>query len=235
MRVWDVHPGYLSRNSLLGQHGEIHAVYRVIQGGKKGYSNHPETLRWQGHLHKLKAAHDLTAREMQLRGFRHHTPMDPDNNNTGQGEPGLVDPLVMQFELLGRKYQIAETCGRIPLPHLSSEIWRQHKYSVMARGNNCCREVLDLLDNRSDLPINRAQDLIKLIHGIMARQVMEEALAKTAEQIWSDLEDDANSEEKHVFVAWPAGDFPGLISFLYTLAIKHNRRSVLQSTIFSDI
>ncbi|MDD4764978.1 MAG: pyrimidine dimer DNA glycosylase/endonuclease V, partial [Atribacterota bacterium] len=27
MRVWDVHPGYLSDKSLLGEHVEIHALF----------------------------------------------------------------------------------------------------------------------------------------------------------------------------------------------------------------
>lgn len=35
MRVWDLHPGYLSRQSLLGQHAEIHAVHAVIYDQKK--------------------------------------------------------------------------------------------------------------------------------------------------------------------------------------------------------
>ena len=35
IRVWDVHPGYLSRTRLLGEHREIHAVWTVITEEKK--------------------------------------------------------------------------------------------------------------------------------------------------------------------------------------------------------
>ncbi|MFW5896791.1 MAG: pyrimidine dimer DNA glycosylase/endonuclease V, partial [Bacillota bacterium] len=31
MRVWDIHPGYLDRGGLLGQHAEIHAVWSVLR------------------------------------------------------------------------------------------------------------------------------------------------------------------------------------------------------------
>ncbi len=59
MRVWDVNPGYLNRQSLLAEHREIHAVFVVITAGKKGYSRHPETLRWYDKLAALKQRHDL--------------------------------------------------------------------------------------------------------------------------------------------------------------------------------
>ena len=48
MRVWDINPGYLNRQSLLGEHRELQAVVVVLRDEKKGYSNHPETRRWIG-------------------------------------------------------------------------------------------------------------------------------------------------------------------------------------------
>jgi hypothetical protein len=45
MRVWDIHPGFLNRQSLLGEHREIHAIHTIVSRQKKGYSRHPETLR----------------------------------------------------------------------------------------------------------------------------------------------------------------------------------------------
>ena len=43
--------------------------------GKKGYSRHPETLRWRGRLEALKVRHDLLVSEMRLRGYKHHSPV----------------------------------------------------------------------------------------------------------------------------------------------------------------
>jgi hypothetical protein len=46
MRVWDVAAGYLNRGSLLGEHREIHGIAAILSHGMRGYSRHPETLRW---------------------------------------------------------------------------------------------------------------------------------------------------------------------------------------------
>jgi len=46
MRIWDLSPGYLNRDSLLGEHRELHGLYSILVNGKQGYSRHPETLRW---------------------------------------------------------------------------------------------------------------------------------------------------------------------------------------------
>jgi len=46
MRIWDLHPGYLDRKRLLGEHRELHGLFNVVYLGKKGYARHPETLRW---------------------------------------------------------------------------------------------------------------------------------------------------------------------------------------------
>ena len=48
MRVWDIHPGYLNRDSLLSEHRELHGVAAILSQGLKGYSAHPKTRRWAG-------------------------------------------------------------------------------------------------------------------------------------------------------------------------------------------
>jgi len=35
MRIWDIHPGYLNRQSLLGEHRELHGIFSIITN-KKG-------------------------------------------------------------------------------------------------------------------------------------------------------------------------------------------------------
>ena len=34
MRIWDVNPGYLNRQSLLGEHRELHAIFSIIKNNK---------------------------------------------------------------------------------------------------------------------------------------------------------------------------------------------------------
>ena len=38
MRVWDLAAGYLNRQSLLGEHRELHGIYSIITENKAGYA-----------------------------------------------------------------------------------------------------------------------------------------------------------------------------------------------------
>jgi Pyrimidine dimer DNA glycosylase len=75
MRVWDVNPGYLNQQSLLGEHREIHAIVSILTDGMRGYARHPETRRWAKALWALKTRHDLVVSEMELRGYHHRSPV----------------------------------------------------------------------------------------------------------------------------------------------------------------
>lgn len=77
MRVWDVPPEKLCRNHLLGEHRELHAIWSILIKGKRGYSRHPETLRWRGKLKALYRRHKEVAKEMETRGYRHCSGLDP--------------------------------------------------------------------------------------------------------------------------------------------------------------
>ncbi|MFC2157762.1 pyrimidine dimer DNA glycosylase/endonuclease V [Acidobacteriota bacterium] len=76
MRIWDVSPSLLCRQHLLGEHRELHAVWNILTLGKKGYSTHPETKRWEGKLKALYNRHQDLVDEMQKRGYNHHTDLD---------------------------------------------------------------------------------------------------------------------------------------------------------------
>jgi hypothetical protein len=131
MRIWDLNPGYLNRQSLLGEHRELHGIVSIIVNGKKGYSKHPETLRWVDYGWALKMRHELLAAEMSLRGFKEKTPVVTDSNE-GAWPAKYIDAPQEQFTLLADKYEKKEQ-GRIPLPRNAQQVWSQHKYSVMAR------------------------------------------------------------------------------------------------------
>ena len=129
MRVWDVPAGYLNRQSLLAEHAEVHGLYSILLNGKKGYSRHPETLRWAGCLSGLAMRHEWLAAEMRLRGFSEKTPLKRERPLWPQE---WVTPPGRQYDLLKTKYA-GRQAGRIPLPRNPQELWAHHKYSVMAR------------------------------------------------------------------------------------------------------
>jgi hypothetical protein len=133
VRVWDVNPGYLNRQSLLGEHRELHAIVSIIKNNKKGYSRHPETLRWFGFGWALNQRHRLLAAEMKLRGYVDRSPVLLKTRHQEWPEV-FVDPPTNQFSILAKKYKDKEQ-GRIPLPKNVQQLWAQHKYSVMARDN----------------------------------------------------------------------------------------------------
>ncbi len=76
MRIWDLSPSILCRQHLLGEHRELHALWTVITQNKKGYSKHPETLRWVGKLKALYNRHTELVKEMRNRGYNHHSDLD---------------------------------------------------------------------------------------------------------------------------------------------------------------
>lgn len=139
MRVWDVHPGYLNRQSLLGEHRELHGVVSILTRERKGYSSHPETKRWKGLGWALAQRHRLLAAEMAFRGYRDRTPVRL-RSAAEQWPETYIDTPGSQFALLADKYQGRES-GRIPLPRTSHELWSHHKYSVMARSQTAYREI----------------------------------------------------------------------------------------------
>ncbi len=83
MRIWDLSPSILCRNHLLGEHRELHAMWTVITENKKGYSRHPETLRWVGKLKALYNRHKELIKEMKVRGYNHYSEL---NKNLALGK-----------------------------------------------------------------------------------------------------------------------------------------------------
>lgn len=99
MRIWDVSPGYLNRQSLLGEHRELHGLVSIITNGKKGYSQHPETLRWVNFGWALRMRHQQLSAEMALRGYRDNTPVNL-MTNTNKWPEEFIDTPAQQYALL---------------------------------------------------------------------------------------------------------------------------------------
>lgn len=139
MRIWDINPGYLNRQSLLGEHRELHGIVSIVVNRKKGYSNHPETKRWMGYGWALKRRHRELSSEMALRGYVDKSPVMTRSKN-GAWPEYYIDSPETQFRLLEKKYEGKEK-GRIPIPKNEQELWSQHKYSVLARDNKRYKEI----------------------------------------------------------------------------------------------
>jgi len=137
MRIWDIDPGFLNDKSLLGEHRELHGIASILLNNKKGYSRHPETLRWRESLGALAMRHRLLVAEMALRGFKHHSPLAGIVQAVAWPEVWIDSP-GDQYQLLRQKYRDRPE-GRIPLPRNGQELWARHKYSVMARDYNAYR------------------------------------------------------------------------------------------------
>jgi hypothetical protein len=103
VRIWDLPPKILCRQHLLGEHRELHAIWAVITKKKIGYSRHPETLRWIGKLHALYNRHELLVKEMMLRGYNHHSPLDKRAVKGASIQKIFIDSPKKQRELLRNK------------------------------------------------------------------------------------------------------------------------------------
>ncbi|MCC9077190.1 DUF1722 domain-containing protein [Litorilinea aerophila] len=191
MRIWDLHPGYLDRQRLLGEHRELHGLASVHLHGKKGYAAHPETRRWAGCLGALAVRHELLVAEMALRGYRHHSPLliQPDPTCW----PGYLDTPARQLALLAGKYTAGEQ-GRIPLPRHLQQAWAQHKYSVLARDPNAYRSFgRRAAEPRNALDEEFLHELIQLLRQPPTRGGVQNAI----DHMWGHVAQYATPTERH--------------------------------------
>jgi hypothetical protein len=103
VRIWDVPPTVLCRQHLLGEHRELHALWTILTEDRKGYARHPETRRWRGKLAALYRRHEALAAEMERRGYRHRSPLDPGLATGITAQHDYVDSLEAQLALLRHK------------------------------------------------------------------------------------------------------------------------------------
>lgn len=103
MRIWDLPPSVICRKHLLGEHRELHALWTVITENKKGYSKHPETLRWIGKLNALYKRHEELVIELHKRGYRHASPLEKSFATGNRNQFDYVNNIAEQKEILKNK------------------------------------------------------------------------------------------------------------------------------------
>ena len=80
MRIWnEINPSRLCRKHLLAEHRETLCIWSVITNNKKGYSKHPETIRFKNNLNALSSRHTMLVKEASKRGYNFkHLPNSED-------------------------------------------------------------------------------------------------------------------------------------------------------------
>jgi len=103
MRIWDISPSNLCRQHLLGEHRELHAMWTILTTGKKGYANHPETIRWIGKLKAMLLRHEALVIEMGKRGYHHYSPLDPELSTGSDKQDMFINTIEEQWQILKQK------------------------------------------------------------------------------------------------------------------------------------
>ncbi|MFO7918499.1 MAG: DUF1722 domain-containing protein [Anaerolineae bacterium] len=225
MRVWDVSPGYLNRGSLLGEHREIHAILSIVTHDKKGYAQHPETLRWKGHLSALALRHGVVVSEMGLRGYNHQSPVAVERDLPWPRD--YVDPPARQFAMLEKKYADREP-GRIPLPQNAQQLWAQHKYSVLARDVASYQRIGRALARTGDAP--SLEDLARPLAEYLRRRPPQGGLTNALQHMWGYVSEFAPAEG----LSMPQDPQP-LSAAVRRLALEHGAVYLRHSTALSDL
>jgi hypothetical protein len=225
MRIWDINPGYLNNLSLLGEHRELHGIVSIILNNKKGYSKHPETIRWKGYEWALGRRHALLVSEMKLRGIKDHSPLDL-TSNTGHWPSTYINPPGDQFAILEKKYK-ERPQGRITIPRKTGELWAQHKYSVMARSPGIYKII-----GKEVSKIKKTEgfgELALRLVELLREPPSPGNLKNTLEHMWG-----------HVSDMLPAGEVKargsaGLLAAVRMLAIKYKEPYLTASTALGEL
>jgi len=221
MRIWDIDAGFLNSPSLLGEHRELHGIYSIITNDKKGYSKHPETLRWQMFPGSLVRRHDMLVAEMKLRGFNHHSPITK-RSFREEWPPSFLDEPHRQYKILKEKYR-NKSPGRIDLPDTIHKLWASHKYSVMARDYNIYKKMGSMVAlNRMTLP-----QLSLETTSLLREAPTNKALQNTLLHMWGHISKFADK---------PPEDSPYLLlRDIQKLSFMHASSYLIQSTALGEL
>jgi hypothetical protein len=227
MRIWDISPGYLNRQSLLGEHRELHGIVSIITNNKKGYFKHPETLRWVGNGWSLWKRHQLLAAEMSLRGFTDKTPVLI-RTNVGVWPEVYIDEPVRQFQLLKGKYENREQ-GRIPLPANAQQLWSHHKYSVLAR--DVTRYKVIGRQVAAMRPGDDFTDLARVLTELLREQPSAGGIRNALQHMWGYVSDDFSRQGRDI-ESW---SLQRVLDETQRLSLARDEAYLVSSTALSEL
>lgn len=227
MRIWDIDPGYLNRQSLLDEHLQLHDLVSIIVNEKQGDSHHPETLRWIHFGWALQQRHRQISAEMKLRGYQDQLPISLQSAK-GTWPSAYLDSPSRQFEILLSKYQTSES-GRITIPKNAQEIWRQHKYSVMARSNNYYREIGKQVATYS--PKDDFSDIAKTLSELLRVTPSKGGIRNAAQHMWGYVADLEATPAKTI-EQWSLTE---MLTEIQHRAMKYNVAYITSSTALAEL
>lgn len=225
MRIWDINPGYLNRQSLLGEHRELHGIVSIIVNGKKGYSRHPETLRWIDYGWALNHRHNELSNEMALRGYTDKTPVTT-KSNYGIWPLTFIDAPHEQFKLLKKKY-LGKEMGRIPLPKNEQELWSHHKYSVLARDPSTYQQIGHSVSNKEI----RFSELALTLIQILRTRPSDGGVRNAIQHMWGHVRA-KNEQNNSAIETWP---LTTLLNTIQKNAMATNEPYLTKSTALSEL
>jgi uncharacterized protein YbgA (DUF1722 family) len=227
VRIWDISPGYLNRQSLLGEHRELHGIHVILTEGKNGYARHPETMRWRRCLTGLAFRHRQLAAEMALRGYVDRSPLGRGPTRARWPAVFVTEPAA-QIELLAHKYAVREP-GRVPLPANAQAVWAHHKYSVMARSPEAYREIGRAVARmRRGSPVaDLARELVEWLRVVPASGTLGNAI----EHMWGHVRGTATSDDRGRASAGAAA----MLEVTQSLAMRTGEPFLVASTALGEL
>lgn len=75
VKIWCLPVNLLDDKRLLGEHHELHVIFNVLTKNLKGFSKHPQTLRFVNNIPMLIYRHTQQVKEIKDRGFKHNSPL----------------------------------------------------------------------------------------------------------------------------------------------------------------
>ncbi len=115
---------------------------------------------------------------MKLRGYHDQSPVRT-RSNPGCWPAGYIDTPAHQFEILKDKYTGKEK-GRIELPSSVEQLWRQHKYSVLARDPGLYKSIgQNVARKRTNMP-----DLSELLVKMLRTPPGEGGMRNAVQHMW---------------------------------------------------
>ncbi|WP_158969706.1 DUF1722 domain-containing protein [Paraglaciecola sp. L3A3] len=227
MRIWDIHPGYLSQSRLLEECRDLDAVVARLHGNNEHDSQDPEVLRWTDYGWAIKHRQKKLVCEMALRGDE-NTSVINTQSNTQNFEiwPSVyIDKPDVQIALLKEHYINKET-GRIVLPNNGQVLWSQHKYSILARDPNRYKMFGKMVATQSVSFETLALELVDLLRVPPSEGGIRNAL----QHMWGHVSD--VSEQQGCIDKW---SLQKLLLCIQENVKKSNEPYLTNSTALSDL
>lgn len=75
VRIWCLPTELLDKKHLVAEHFELHCIFNVLTKKLKGFSKHPQTLRFKNKEGMLLDRHSQQIKEFKKRRYHHNSPL----------------------------------------------------------------------------------------------------------------------------------------------------------------